>query len=61
MLYQIIATTKDKNIIHVIYIDNDFSKPVAVVHDHDFRRFIIESIQGDPDLKEMVKNMIERL
>jgi len=61
MLYQTTAKTVEGYIIHIIYIDNDFSKPVAVVYDHDFRRFIIESIQDDPELKKMVRDMIEKL
>ena len=61
MLYQTTVKTVDGNILHILYIDRDFNKPAAVVYDHDFKRFIIEAIQQDPDLKSHIKTVIDKL
>lgn len=60
MLYQIIARTKEEK-LHLIYTEQNISHPAAVVRDHDFQRFVVEAIQADPELKDHIKAMLDRI
>ena len=60
MLQQVIAKTKEEK-LHLIYIERDINSPVAVVRDHIFQSFIVEAIRNDPELKEYIKKIIDRI